>query len=358
MKCFLLTQIDQDGNETGVKEIIHGVPKTVDFLKKFGDVDEETLEGMDEGSFECLLVGDFLWDIDCTSEKDMEEAALPSFDPSIEAFEVSTANSSVYAFGRDSLAEELEKLGVPEKDIDVMELADPGTAEYIFEGIVIEQLDEYAIEQLLEADKEFALLYQAAIGMNESAEGQEDADPKMEEYDYASKKIKLETNGNKISLTIGGKKFEGFSSLDEAKQFSSFCIDCGGDDSGEMVCLEFSGETAGKAREAIDDSPYLKHNLKWTSANIVCFCDDEESSLLTEIEEHLGSFGLVKKDYQITKKQAMNESADDIPGYTKVKCCFNCAHYDDVHGRKARCANFNGAFVLPDRICDEYEPTE
>ena len=143
------------------------------------------------------------------------------------------------------------------------------------------------------------------------------------DLDYCQKHVHVTVRDGKVFTTIGpcvcgGKMDEAagaavrtfgpFRSGEAAVEAAKFCIDSGiCESAGKVMAVEFSASVAARARDAIEDSPFLKHNTRWISSDVLEFVDDEDGSVTSDVLEQMNEFGIDEEDVDIHEVEDFDE---------------------------------------------------
>lgn len=167
------------------------------------------------------------------------------------------------------------------------------------------------------------------------------------EFNYCQKKVKVTIKDGKVTATIGpcigrtlkeGKEecelsYGPFDTREAAEEFSKFAVDsgiCEGDER-NMCTITFSGKVAGKAQEAIGDDPFLAHNTKWVSSNVLAFCcEGEDDTMMDDVKSQLSSYGIGEDEYTVGFESSgpnLNESKES---------CMKILFFDGSEAGKAK----------------------
>lgn len=320
-KWYLITQIDRQGEETGIKKLIQGAREAAIFMiGKNGNVNrrgvENNLSRMEVDSFKTFFIAPFNYEVDCLSGEDAKSIDVDDADvikyKEVPVYEVFCSdNSKFYAFGDADL---IEKLTAPEmfstEDVENImdDLYDSGKAELVREKpeyftAAVDKLSAELIDKLASDDAKFALELETAKKMLvESSEPKDGAF--IEECE----------EGFKLSIFKEGKEIRNFwpvESKEEAEKLQNFLEESGalGDDEVRVVRITFSSlRVVDKAIEAISDSPFLMHNTSWISAHVLAFSGDDEDDakdMIDEVKAQLEAFGIEEDDYEIDVRKRL-----------------------------------------------------
>lgn len=179
MNHFLITQINEEGNETGIVKLIEGFEETARYINRdeqnpeVKDKNTEVLKNMNSGEFDTLNSGKFIYEIDCISDEEAKELEVSDGDKiksnKTAVYEIFVDNKDIdYAFGGEDLDKKLVKLGFSFETIanleyetgkeTFLELNDP---EHI--AVTIKLMNDRDVEKLVQTNEAFALDYETML---------------------------------------------------------------------------------------------------------------------------------------------------------------------------------------------------
>lgn len=345
-KHFFLTQVNNEGSETGEVKVLSSIQDVIAYLEQDekADFDKEevadTLEAMNPGDFDTVVSGDFIYEVDCIDEdtfKQLQSENGETVPKEVDVFDLFDGKEIVKVFGIESLKEKLQGFGIAEDRIAeiVAELEKDGKSDVSFEedkdNIEIDKLTLREIHRLLKTDEKFALEYKTAQGMavNESTttEKEEQGDKSREEQGDSQKKddapnqekivenylgyelkmtecedgkkcCEIFKNGEKIRTTKGYK--DGKQAVAVAKSRIDFGkLNESEEDDDKVYEITVSVSRAQDVANALNDDPFIKHNIEWTSSNSFTFEDGGDCELRTAILEQLEAAGIPGDEYSI-----------------------------------------------------------
>lgn len=320
-KWYLITQIDRNGEETGVKKLVQGAREAAKFLVgKNSQTNrrgvESNLDRMKFDDFKTFFVAPFIFEVDCLStenarEIDVEEEDVIKY-KEVPVYEIfGDDNALTYAFGDDDL---LKKLTAPEmfsvEDVKGImdDLYDNGEAELVREkpehyNTAITKLSADKVEELAGKDDKFALDLESAKKMLV-----ESMEPKNGAF------IEECEEGFKLSIFKEGKEIRNFwpvESKEEAEKLQNFLEESGvlDDDEVRVIRITFSSlRVVDRAIEAVSDSPFLRHNTSWISSHVLAFSADDEDDakdMIDEVKSQLEAFGIEEDDYEVDVRKRL-----------------------------------------------------
>ena len=179
MNHFLITQINEEGNETGIVKLIEGFEETARYINRDEqspeqkDKNSEVLKNMNPGEFETLNSGKFIYEIDCISDEEAKDLEVENSDKigaeKTAVYEIFVDNKDIdYAFGREDLNKKLVDLGfslesVNDLEMEIgkesfLELEDP---KHI--SVTVKPMNDRDVEKMIQTNQAFALDYETMI---------------------------------------------------------------------------------------------------------------------------------------------------------------------------------------------------
>lgn len=335
-KHFFLTQVDGEGAETGEIQVLSTIADVIAYLEKDqkADFDKEQvtdmLEVMKPDDFETIVSGDFIYEVDCIDEdtfKQIQSQNGEMIPKEVDVFNFFDGSTLSKVFGTDALKQKLQDSGVAEDKIEeaLAELEKDGKSDISLEedksNIEIDKLDLREIHQLIKTDEKFALEYKTAQGMvnestvdgvqqpptDEKAKDQNEQqivenylgyELKMTECEDGKKRCEIFKNGEKIRTTKGYE--DGKQAIAVAKSRIDFGkLNESEEDDDKVYEITVSVSRAQDVANALNDDPFIKHNIEWTSSNSFTFEDGGDCELRTAILEQLEAAGIPGDEYSI-----------------------------------------------------------
>lgn len=220
MNYFLLTQVDENGNETGEVKLIHGAEEAIRYLLKGEDSQvrrdaiSDIVNDMNAGDFDTVLSGKFIYEVDCISKEDADKMEYSDDDfiapEKTAVFEIYYDNKDLkYAFGRTDLEAKLKEMGIDFDKISSLEVEEGkevflNVSDPVHVSITVKKLTNREVEKKISTDEKFALEFETMFKKPENLTESINDDPDYEKVDG------FERDGFEITIfkiKLNGKYF-------------------------------------------------------------------------------------------------------------------------------------------------------